>query len=146
MNRVRLLRRHLPNPAASSEREAWVSAAIALLALYYPASTDRMTLASIIVSSFTPALTARLVFTPTNQWCRPCSSSQCRWRLRARPGQEAVPACQDGEERDAKYGACRQGAHGSRCTFAPLVHCLAKTDVCIATIVPLGRGYRRRCL
>ena len=38
----------------------------------------------------------------------------CRWRLRPRSGQEAVPARQDGEERYALHGARQPGEAGGR--------------------------------
>ena len=45
---------------------------------------------------------------------RPCLPSICRRSLWPGLGQEALAAGQDGEERDAKHGACCERENGSR--------------------------------
>jgi len=89
------LRRHpQPSPAASLAKEPSVSSPPALRML--PPSGP----------------------SPSDMAARTCPSSQCRRRVRAGPGQEAVSIGQDGEERHAKHGAGRQGEDGG-CRTTP---------------------------
>lgn len=84
-----------PSPAVSLEKGPSVSSPLPPLLLPQSSGPPRLTKAA-----------------------RTCPPSQCRRCVRARPGQEAVPIGQDGEERHAKSRAGRQGEDGS-CRTTP---------------------------